>query len=570
MNNQFEENNQLENVIETEEVITTEEVVETEAIAEETTPDTAPETAAEDLPAEEVLEDLSDKKPKKVWGRKWRYGSMSLAITVIAIVGVVVLNLLMDALFARFPLSVDMTADSRFTMSQDTLDVIASIDRPVEIIAFFEESYIRTPSTETDEINTVYKELHEALTQYEAKSNGQVTVKYVDLANNPTLLKEYEAYGNVVQGNILFRSGTGTSERKRLKSLSDFFTFTTDSTGYYLQSFSSRVEITMAASVNAVISDAQQELMILTGHDEDEFVMAALTDLYNLNGYTVSKINLASAQEIGKDVTTAIIAAPENDLSAAEITRLRDWLTNDGKLGRHLMVITNSLATKEDCPNLYEFLDDEYQIEVTDNLVMETDTNRYMVDGYGNILHYGDLPVSPVQEEVEKSSGVLMYAARQLLLKAGTDNEKTLYNIPIVTFPESAQILSLTGGEDAKLEDAESYPMVGMGMSVKWTYDNTGEESEQVWTQVVVADAGMIHSNLFAMNSIENSRVALDIMNYINGNEEVVTLMDKDITPDSLELEAGTANTLGILLVIVLPVCVLGICLVVFLRRRHL
>lgn len=59
-------------------------------------------------------------------------------------------------------------------------------------------------------------------------------------------------------------------------------------------------------------------------------------------------------------------------------------------------------------------------------------------------------------------------------------------------------------------------------------------------------------------------------MNYINGQEDSITISGKDLTQTSLEFSAGSANTLGILLAIVLPVGMLVICLVVFLRRRHL
>lgn len=537
-------------------------------VAEETTP-VAEEV--DEVSAEELLDAMTGKKEKKAKksSRRLRYGGMAVLVTVLVIVGVLVLNILADVLFARFPLSVDMTSDSRFTISAGTQEVIDAIDRPVEIIAFFPESTISTPNGTTTEINTVLKELHQALNEYASKSDGKVTVTYVDLATQPTLLTNYKAYGDIVETDILFRSGEGDDERFRLKSLNDFYTYTTDSYGYYLQSFTSRVEVTLASAVNAVISDTDQELILLTGHNEDSYVTAALTDLYELNGYTVSEINLASNQEIGENVSTAIIAAPTTDLSNAEVTRLRDWLTNDGKLGRNLMVVVNNMATKADCPNLYEFLDDEYQIEVTDNLVMESSADR-MVAGYSGQMIYADLPESPVQEDGEKSAAAVAYLPRQILLKAGTDNTQTLYNIPLVTFPESSQLVALPVNENSTTVAADEYPVVGMGMAVKWTYDNSGDESELVSTGVVVANQGMIDSSLFAESSIENERITLDIMNYINGNEDTVSISDKDLTPDSLTFSTGGALALGVILMIALPVILLVICLVVFLRRRHL
>lgn len=532
-----------------------------------------PETAASSAPQkdeEPAAEDVLGlkKSKKKASNRRLRYGGMAVLVTVLVIVGAVVLNIFANVLFDRFPLSLDMTSDDRFTVSQETIDVIKSIDKPVEIIAFFRETYLSQPNTGYAEFDTIYKQMKETWSQYELQSNGQVTIKYVDLTAQPTLVKEYEAYGDIAEGSILFRSGEGAEERARLKTLGDFYTYETDSYGYSLTSFTSQVEMMTASAIKAVISEEDLQVMLLTGHDEDSDAVTCLTDLYELNGYSVEQINLASQQEIGEKVTTAIIAAPEKDFADVEITRLRDWLTNDGKLGRNLMVVVNSLATSKDCPNLYEFLNDEYQIEVTDNLVVETDSNRAYA-GYNAQVIYGDLPSSPIQTTA-KESGVLSMMPRQILLKAGTDNTQSLFNISLVTFPESSRLVSLLDGENATQKQADEYPINGMGMAVKWTYDNSGDESVQVQTNVVVCGQDIVNSSVFQMQSVQNKKIMLDIMNYINGNEDSVTVPGKDITQTSTEFTAGTANVLGLVFALLLPVALLVICLVVFLRRRHL
>lgn len=523
-------------------------------------------SATDEMPAEKLVEEIQSSKPhnKKTPNRRLRYGGMAVAVTALVAVGVVLLNVLVGVLYGRFPLRLDMTSDGRFSISQETEDMIAAVDRPVEIVAFFREKDIEDPTTTVTQLNTTYKELHETWRQYELQSNGKVTVRYVDLTQQPTLITEYRKYGDVQEGSILFRSGEGDSEKYRLRNINDFFTFETDSYGYSITSFTSLVETMTASCVNAVISDKDLEVMLLTGHEENEMTVSALQELYEFNGYTVNQINLASAQEIGENVTTAIVAAPASDFSDAEITRLRDWLTNDGKLGRNLMVVVNSLATSKDCPNLYEFLNDGYQIEVTDNQVVETEPGRAYA-GYPQII-YGDLPESPFQEEAMEA-GVLDIMPRQLLLKAGTDTEQTLYNIPLMTFPESSRLLPILGGEDAQYEEAEEYPVAGMGLAVNWTYDNSGDESVLVQTNVVVCNQGLVDG--LTLNS-RNEEVLLDAMNYINGNEDSVDILGKDLSQVGIGMNAGTANVLGIVLTVVLPVGLLIICLVVFLRRRHL
>lgn len=363
----------------------------------ETTETAAPETApaAETAPAEEMpASDAVDaaKPKKKNQHRRLRYGGLAVLVTVLVIVGTVVLNIFANVLFDRFPLSVDMTSDDRFTISQETRDMIQSVDKKVEIIGFFSEDTARNPNTGLTQMNTVFKQIYETWNQYERLSDGKVTVKYVDLTADPTLQNQYKKYGSVQEWSVLFRSGEGDNERYRLKDIrQDFYTYESDSYTGSLTSFTSQVEMATASGVKAVSGDEEMQVMLLTGHDEDEAAVTALTDLYELNGYAVEQVNLASNQKISDKATTAIIAAPAKDLSAAEITRLRDWLTNNGKLGRNLMVVMGNLVTTKDCPNLVEFLDDGYQIEITDNLVVETDDSRSLMGFDGNII-YGDLP----------------------------------------------------------------------------------------------------------------------------------------------------------------------------------
>lgn len=551
----------------------------------ETTETAAPETApaAETAPAEEMpASDAVDaaKPKKKNQHRRLRYGGLAVLVTVLVIVGTVVLNIFANVLFDRFPLSVDMTSDDRFTISQETRDMIQLVDKQVEIIGFFSEDTARNPNTGLTQMNTVFKQIYETWNQYERLSDGKVTVKYVDLTADPTLQNQYKKYGSVQEWSVLFRSGEGDNERYRLKDIrQDFYTYESDSYTGSLTSFTSQVEMATASGVKAVSGDEEMQVMLLTGHDEDEATVTALTDLYELNGYAVEQVNLASNQKTSDKATTAIIAAPAKDLSAAEITRLRDWLTNNGKLGRNLMVVMGNLVTTKDCPNLVEFLDDGYQIEITDNLVVETDDSRSLMGFDGNII-YGDLPESPVQDSA-KSAAVYSGYPRQIKLKAGTDNTKTLFNVPLVTYPESCQLKSMTAGENAKTTAADEYPVAGMGMAVKWTYDNSGEESEQVETNVVVCSQGMISGafstiygsqqvNFVTADGADNESVVLGIMNYINNVEDSVTVSGKDLTQTQTQFTEGTAFWLGLILAVVLPLVLLVVSLVVFLRRRHL
>ena len=92
-----------------------------------------------------------------------------------------------------------------------------------------------------------------------------------------------------------------------------------------------------------------------------------------------------------------VIAAPSKDYTDDEIKKIREWMNNGGNLGRNLAVFVNYQA---DCPNLYEYLNVDFGIEVTNNIIIETDVNRqYAYNQYYPVsythLHPGGTGIRP-------------------------------------------------------------------------------------------------------------------------------------------------------------------------------
>ena len=69
------------------------------------------------------------KKKASFWKtKKFKHSGFAVGITVIVIVVVVLFNFLMSALSERYPMSIDMTQDKAFEISQETLDYLAGLD----------------------------------------------------------------------------------------------------------------------------------------------------------------------------------------------------------------------------------------------------------------------------------------------------------------------------------------------------------------------------------------------------------------------------------------------------------
>ena len=530
----------------------------------------AGENAGEEVPDGAEGEDPKDKKKNsrkervKKDTRKLRYGGVATALTVVVVAVVVLVNVVANILNERFPINLDLTADKLFTLGDESREIVSSVEKDVEIVVFAEESTLANSSTEG--MGAIFKQLHELLGLYQSYSGGKIDVTYVDLNSDPTLMTRYSEY-EATSYDVLFLCG----DRHQKVNIYDMFTYNYD---YYSQSVNvtaSKVEQMMASNLMMVTSDETPQILFLTGHGEDSYATSGLKALLEVNNYEPVDLDITGSEEYSDEAVMAFIVAPEDDYSDSEIEALRTWLDNGGKRGRHLMVLVNYAA---DCPNLYEFLSVEYGLEVTDNLVQETDANRVYQMSASYV--YGDIGSSDYLTDIE-GSRVLMPITRQILPTAGTDSNSSLFNTSLLTFPESAKLVKMADAiadpdnpdqEAPPPFDADEYPIVGGAMATSWTYDS---DNNRIETNVIVLGSSAMAYEMFSgMSTVENEAFLLGLTNGITGNENPVDISNKPLEQTSLEFTTAQQNIFFFVFVAAVPIAILIVCLVVFLRRRRL
>lgn len=499
-------------------------------------------------------------KKKRRVNRRLRFGASATALTALVIAGVVLLNVVAGWAEDRFPISLDLTADETYTLSEDTLKIVEGIDEEVQVIAFQEESYFSTPAF-NDEVNTVVRQFYEGLRQCQSVTGGRVTAKYVNYANNPTLVKQYADY-NVDENSILFLCG----KRHSVIALTDLFTYDEQMYYYYgeLDVTESLVDRMVASNLLKVTGNLAPVVM-LTGHKEESATVSNLKVVLANNGYDVEECDLTRSETINADAITLVIPAPTTDYSAEEIALINAWLQQDGEYSRHLVLFTNYAA---DCPNLYELVQEEYGIEVTDRMIRET--AKY----YGtNYAPYGDIPESAFSKGVTGKQALVLYN-QQLVAHKSSDSEQSLYNLPIVTFGDTAQLVDVPDNLDAEEEpnpyDAETYPIAGAIVAHKQvpspTLDITVHSYAAVFGSPHFLDEGVL-----ASFDVGNETLFMNVFNTLSGSENTVTVSSRSMNNEVLGMEAGTAQWLGIgVFAVGLPVVTLLIGIILFLRRRHL
>ena len=524
------------------------------------TEEKAAETEKAEMPEDNTPKaEAHGKKKHRGVSRKFRYGTLSTVLTLVVVAAVVLVNVVASLLNDRFPLNLDLTSDKLFTLSEESRQVAQSIDADIDVVVFAGEENFSDATTDST-AGSIMRQFYELMKQYEAQSGGHVKTTYLDVVANPTLASRYSEY-EVQSGDILF-IGNGKHKKANINDLASY-----TSSHYSTTISGSQVEKIVASNLVNISSEYTPVVALLTGHDEASYSLQGIQSVLSANNYEVREIDITGSEELGDDINTLVIAAPSKDYTDDEVKKVREWMNNGGNLGRNLAVFVNYQA---DCPNLYEYLNVDFGIEVTNNLIIETDINRYFRSNQSWL--YGDIADTDYTGNSAGDRKALTMLTRQLLTHRESDTSSTLFNTDLITYSDSAQLVTLQEGQTEEVTpfEPEETPVVGTAMATRW---ETGEDGESRTSHVLVSGSQDLVSPALRsyMTTVNNEEFTLDLFGEMTGNQETVNISTQSLDQAILSFSGGQALVIGFgIFTIGLPAVTLIICLVVFLRRRHL
>ncbi len=509
--------------------------------------------------------------------RRLRYHANFAAVIAIAAVVVVLFNILVSVLADRYPLTLDISADKTFSLSEQSIDIAKQVENDIQLVIFADKDSFESPNTGVTELDTTLREFSNALKQYNHHSDNKITYTFLNPNQDPTGFAAYSKY-DVQAGDMLFLCGDRYKVRTVYDSSYSNDLYSLDASSYSTTgtyAFESYTEKMLASTIHTIDGGEEHVVQVLTGHNEDSYVITGLKKLYELNGYTFEEMLITSSAEFNKKATTLLIAAPEKDYSDAEIKRVQDWLYNDGQYNRQLMVFVHPTAS---CPNLYEFLEVEYKVTVTDELIMETDYNR--IQSFNSLYVMADVESTNYTTNAASTNKVYTPYARRLTTTLPTSIEKGnlgQYAIPLTQYPTSAKLAKLSDLTNADTDedksykaDEDAYPLTGMIVSAIDGYNNETKQSANSRV-LVCGSAGIAYADYVQNSNLHNEELLLDSLNAMTGIENAITISGKTVTNETVTFSNAVQLVIGLgVFTIALPLTMLIVCLVVFIRRKNL
>lgn len=463
---------------------------------------------------------------------------MATAISVVVVALIVVINFVAGSLTNRYSLTLDLTPGKLFSITGETKQYLADLDKDVVIqVLDTEESFTGR--------GEYYLQAMEVLKKF-ALESPRITIQHVDLVSNPTFAQSYPDL-QLSSSSILITS------RGKTRDVTPYDLYNIESDQYGGgRVTASKAEQVLTSAILGVTSDKTINVAVIEGHNEEN--ISSFTNLLISNNYTVETKSILT-EEIDPAFTVAIIAAPQRDYTDEELKKLDRFLKNGGKYGKTLLYLSPSEQTEQ--PALAAFLAD-WGIEVGMGMVFETDPARfYPNEPFMALVDYGEDEFS-ANAQAAKMTALTAYSRPVSLL---FESKSSITTSTLLQFGSTAGIAI---SNDNITENAGPVPHLVMARSM--TYDGTTPLQSQV---LVAGSSALINQQFTGNPNLANSSYLLDLLASLSGKEDSISIQSKNIGAATLSITQGQALVTGLLLAIVFPLAVLIFGIVVWARRRH-
>jgi gliding motility-associatede transport system auxiliary component len=440
-------------------------------------------------------------------GRGVKYGSVSAGSVLLVLAILTGINWISARQNKRW----DLTASKQYSLSDQTKQILRSLQKPVVIRLFYK-------SDPTFDLQRYRDQLGE----YAYHSN-QVKIEYIDADKEPFKAKQYEvqAYGTVVF------EYDGRTER----------TTTTDEQG-------------LTNALKKVLEGKAKKLYFVQGHGErdpsasEPEGYSGMESSLKSENFEVAKVTLAQEGKVPDDATVLVVAGPKTDFFPPELDAVRAFLKRAGKLW--LMVDPpDKAATAE--PTQLIALAKEWGFTIGNDIVVDA-------SGMGRQLMNTDASVPlgiPLQHPITEGFRLLTgfpFARSVTPVEGGVEGklpQKVIETDPRSWAETDIKGLFATGKPERNLDKGDKTGPITLVAAVSAaapdapapaTPDGPKPESRMV----VVGDSDFASNR--AINIPGNRDLGLNIANWLAQQENLIAIRprDPDSRPITLTEQQGT------------------------------
>jgi ABC-type uncharacterized transport system involved in gliding motility auxiliary subunit len=462
---------------------------------------------------------LADRAGRLAGRRQVRFGANATVMTI-ALLGILIF---INILAARNHKRWDLTANKDFSLSQQTIQIVESLKRPVQITGFFGK-----PD------QAAQQDLASKLKEYTSRSN-LITYRFVDPDTDPTTAR---AYNITSYGTLVFESGghrqqtSGTEEQ--------------DLTGALLK----------------VIQDRQPTVYFLTGHRERSIDGSERLDYSDArqaleqDNFRVTTLNLTISNTIPLSNTVLVVADPQTQLQPREQQAIHTYVAGGGRL----MVLANPL----DPPPLAAVLQ-AAGLSWNDDLLIDQQSEM----GNPTAPAVVEYPYSTIAKDLNGQAS--LFPTARTIKKAPEATAGVTLTTLLQSSANSEAVTDFKNGEVRPGPNDQKGPLV-FGYSAEGNITPSGTYSGTVTAGakarvVAIGDADFAANGV--LSSAQGNRALFrNAIAWLAAQDQLIALPPKTPTDRSIFLNAGQGQFVFYSSVVGLPLLVLLAGVGVWWRRR--
>lgn len=454
-------------------------------------------------------------------------GSYSMAVTAIVVAILVAVNVLVSVMPASAT-KYDITSQNLYSITSSTKVVVNALEKDVTI-------YWVVQSDKEDDI------IENLLSRYESLSSHiQVVKKNPDIY--PTFTAQYTDE-TVPNNSLIVECGS----KYRYISYNDIYLTDVDMSTYsYVYTFDGEGAITSA--IDYVTAEALPKVYTLEGHGE-----AALPDAFrsqiekeNMELESFSLLNTDSIPADG----VLLIYAPASDISEAEATLLRDYLTSGGKL-----LVMAGPTEDGALTNLTGILSD-FGVSTEEGIVIEGDRNHYAFQQPYILLP--DMAEDDITTSLMEAKYYCIFPLAQGLTVTGS-SATALLTTSDAAYSKAAGFKLNT----YEKEDGDTDGPFALAVSA-----DTLNGGQLIW----FASSSFLDEMYNAYSSGANLDLAMNALSSLVGQREAVSIRSKSLSYNYLTISDSNATILKTWMIAIIPLAfvVYGVLIVIERRKmRH-
>lgn len=482
-------------------------------------------------------------KEKQSKSHKLRRVSISAAGVIVVLVAVILINLIATSLTDRYDLTLDLTSNQLYAITDETKEMLHSMEDTVDITILAAEDDF--------EHDTYYSKVHTLLQKYKNLAGDKLEVSYIDPYTNPNVVNRYSDLASSIQSGSVIVS---CNDNTRVLNQTDFYAVEESAsyTGYYdVTGFQGEQALTSA--ITSVTNEETPAAYILQGHNES--ISTSLSAMFTNAGFTANTLNLTETDEIPEDAAVLVISLPQADYTEDEMDRIDAFVKSGGDL-----MVFDGTASPTELPVFYSYLS-EWGMQVQADMVLDAD---YNIDEASDIL--AKLTDSDINAALADSDLTLV-TPNAKSLTVGLDSSVSDRTVEtLMESRDSSYAKALTDETQYDSYDKEDGDTDGpFSLAALATY--TGNDKGG---QVFVCTAGiMMSDDLMGASSLMNKSFLSNVLSQLQPAIDIVSIPSKSLDAEPL-IVGTTARFIVFAILALIPIGMFLGGILVFFRRRKL